>query len=500
MRPRHILLVVTGAIGFCALVTLNSGGYHYGVSDQAFYIPVVLHEIDPHLFPHDGALLDAQDRLLFFDDWFAPIVKVTGVSLPVAFLVGQIVTLLVLYGAIIGVGRALYSSWWTVGGLAVLMTIRHRIPHTSANSVEGYFHPRMLAFAIGMSATALYLSGRTRLALVVVGAALLTHPTTGLWFALLVGGAAMVRGDVAVRPVVTGLAVATAVGVWVLGPGLWDQLVVMDAMWLRVLTLKDYLVIGGWPLAGWFSNLAITAFVLVVYRYRRSLGVAREREGALVAGCGLLLGFFLLSAPFSYASVALAVQLLANRVFWVIDAVGVVLLAWLLFESPLRVRVPRVVAGRRSRRALVVLIALLALWRGGYRGFVEGEGQPVIQVGRADSDWGTVMSWAATQPIGTLFLADPVHAARYGTSVRADAGRDVYLELFKDSGVAIYSSAVAHRVARRIEDLGDFEQLTAKRARDLATQYEIDFLITERSLDLPVATREGPLVVYALRR
>ena len=81
MRRTHILPLVVGAIGFCVLVTLNSGGYHYGVSDQAFYIPVVLDEMDPRLFPHDGALIAAQDRFLFFDDWFAPLVRATGVSL-----------------------------------------------------------------------------------------------------------------------------------------------------------------------------------------------------------------------------------------------------------------------------------------------------------------------------------------------------------------------------------------------------------------------------------
>ena len=494
------VLCAAGALGFCALLTLNAGGYRYGASDQAFYVPVVLDQIEPALFPHDSELIDAQDRLLFFDDWFAPIVQWTGVSLSVAFLVGQILTLLVLYGALIGIGRTVYRSWWTVSGLLVLMTIRHRIPHTGVNSVEGYFHPRMLAFAVGLSATALYLSGRIRPALVVLGVAILVHPTIGFWFAILVVGASVVHGDIAPKALLGWAVVAMAVGVWALGDVLRDQLVFMDATWLRVLAFKDYLVVAGWPLAAWLSNLAITAVVFALYRYRRSLGVTTEREGALVAGCGLLLCVFLLSAPLSIAGVALAVQLQVNRVFWLIDVVGVVLFGWLLFESPPPARRPLARVGIPPRRGLVVIVALLAVCRGGYRGFVERPDRPVIQVGLADNDWNELMAWAATQPVDTHFLADPGHAGRYGTSVRVASGRDVYLELIKDSALAIYSSAIAHRVGLRIDDIGDFERLTADRAGELASLYEIDFLITEQRIDLPVAKTAGPLIAYELRR
>ena len=109
------------------------------------------------------------------------------------------------------------------------------------------------------------------------------------------------------------------------------------------------------------------------------------------------------------------------------------------------------------------------------------------------------MDWAGQQPIGTHFLADPGHAARYGSSVRAASRQDVYLEVVKDSALAIYSREVAHRVARRIEDIGDFEELTPLRARTLAGRYALDYLITEQRLALPRVGAYGPLLVYALR-
>ena len=498
------LLLAVGAAVFCTLLTFNSGGYRYGVSDQAFYIPVLLDQMTPELFPHDSELIAAQDTFFLFDDWFAWLVQLTGVSLPLAFLGGFLVTLALLYTAVVGMGRLLHRSWWTVSGFVVLMTARHQIPYTAVNSVESYFHPRMLAFAIGLSATTLFLAGRSRAALLVAVLALLAHPTTGLWFVLLIAAAAVVSDKPATKPLVAwGGAAAVGVVLAVAVP-LRDQLAPMDATWRQVLEMKRYLVVPGWGVTAWLSNLAIAAFTFALYAYRHALGVASRREGALIAGCGVLFGLFLVSAPFSYAGIALAVQLQFNRVFWLFDVVGVAYLAWLLVESPLnirhirRIRRPGGVIGGRPRRAVVVVLLLLSLWRGGYRVLVERAGQPIVQVQLAETEWHDVMRWASMQPVGTHFLADPGHAGRYGVSVRAASGRDVYLELIKDTGIAIYSSDIAHRIARRVSDIGDFERLTAERARALARHYAIDFLITERPLDLPVAHRTGPFVVYDL--
>jgi hypothetical protein len=498
------LLLAVGAVVFCTLLTLNSGGYRYGVSDQAFYIPVLLDQMTPELFPHDSELIAAQDTFFLFDDWFAWLVQLTGVSLPLAFLGGFLVTLALLYTAVVGMGRLLHRSWWTVGGFVVLMTARHQIPHTAVNSVESYFHPRMLAFAIGLSATTLFLAGRSRAALLVAVLALLAHPTTGLWFVLLLAAAAVVSDQPATKPLLAWGGAAAVGVVLALAVPLRDQLAPMDAMWRQVLEMKRYLVVPGWGVTAWLSNLAIAAFTFALYAYRHALGVASRREGALIAGCGVLFGLFLVSAPFSYAGIALAVQLQFNRIFWLLDVVGVAYLAWLLVESPLntrpihRVRRPVGVTGGRPRQAVVLVLLLLSLWRGGYRVLVERGGQPIVQVQLAETEWHDVMRWASMQPVGTHFLADPGHAGRYGVSVRAASGRDVYLELIKDTGIAIYSSDIAHRIAQRVSDIGDFEGLTAERARALARHYAIDFLITERPLDLPVAHRTGPFVVYDL--
>lgn len=493
--------LVLGAVGFCVLVLLNVGGYRYGVSDQAFYVPVVLQGLDPRLFPYDAPLLDAQNQFFAFDNWFAPLLVLTGVSLPIAFLVSYFAGVSVVYAAAVSIGRSLYATWWGVGAFVAALAIRHRIPDTAVNTFEAYLHPRQLAFAGGLVAAAVFLRGRTWVALAAVAVAVLLHPTTGLWFAMLIGIAALVA-DREARPAIVSIAVAGAAGAAVLlASTLRAQLVVMDTTWSAVLQSKDYLLATQWPLSTWFANLGFAAIVAGVYDYRRTHELASVRETGLVAGAGTLLLLFLASLPLTHAGIAFVVQLQLNRIFWILDVLAIAYAVWVLVESPLARRPLRALArrGLLVRHAAVAIIVVAGVARGSYVTFAERAAHPLVEIDLPATEWTAVMRWAGERPIGTHFLADPGHAWRYGSSVRAASGRDVYLEEVKDIGIAIYSSAVAHRVARRIADLGDFSALDPAHARWLAHRYNLDYLITEQVLDLPAAHQHGRFTVYDLR-
>ena len=108
------------------------------------------------------------------------------------------------------------------------------------------------------------------------------------------------------------------------------------------------------------------------------------------------------------------------------------------------------------------------------------------------------MSWVSRQPLSLHVLADPGHSWKYGTSVRVSGKRDVFLEEVKDSALAIYSRPVAVRVVERTAAIGDFTRLSAERALALASEYQLDVLVTEADLPLPVAYRNGQFRVYTL--
>src|SRR5688572_13473687 len=109
------------------------------------------------------------------------------------------------------------------------------------------------------------------------------------------------------------------------------------------------------------------------------------------------------------------------------------------------------------------------------------------------------MSSVEARPPDEAVLADPGHAWKYGTSVRTSAERDVFLEESKDSAVAIYSRDVGHRVTERIAAAAGFEHITPERVRDLARRYELDYVITESDLPLPLAYRNSRFRIYELK-
>jgi hypothetical protein len=69
----------------------------------------------------------------------------------------------------------------------------------------------------------------------------------------------------------------------------------------------------------------------------------------------------------------------------------------------------------------------------------------------------------------------------------------------KDSAIAMYNRDLAVRVVERRRALGDFPTLSPEGARALATRYDLNFLVTESTLDLPAVYRNAQFRIYALK-
>lgn len=489
MRRQRIALIGAAA-AFCLVAILNCGGYRYGIGDQAFYGPSVVRHFDASLFPRDRLLLHAQDRFMLFDDMVAGLARGLGVSVPALFFAGYLIVTTLLFGGIVAVGRAMYRSWWTIALLAALMTLRHRITQTGANTLEAYFHPRMLAFALGVWAIASYLRGRETIALAVVALAFAMHPTTALWFGVWIAAALAVSDQKWRAPLAALAAVGAAVAAWsVLAGPLRGHLQRMDPLWGSVMAGKDYIFPSDWGAAFWIVNLGYLVVVITIYQYRRRSGTAMRRELGLVAGGAVLVAVFLISWPLMNASIALALQLQVSRVFWMLDLLASIYIAWLLAEG-----------GRRgfARRAIVIAIVAIAIGRGVFVMRVENPGEPIVRLGFSQDNWTDVMSWIANTPADSHVMADPGHAWKYGTSVRVAGQRDVYLEDVKDTALALYSREVAMWVLGRIQDAQNFDSLTPEQLRALAARYDLDYLVVEREIDLPIAYRNDQFRVYSL--
>ncbi len=486
---RVATFVVAGVI-FAVLATANAGGYRYGGSDQAFYIPAVTHVLQPATFPRDAALIESQAALTVVDEVLAEGVRLTGLRLEWLFFSAYVVSLALLWAGLALVGEHVYQSAWVTGALGAAFTMRHQIARTSANTFEPYFHPRMLAFALGVLAIAAVLRRRGWIAVALVAASAVIHTTTAIWFALLLGVALAILDPLFRRLSIVAVVGAVAMLAWAatLGPlrGMWTT---MDAVWLQAVASKDSLFADQWPVWAWAANLGMLGLLWAAHLIRKRRDEASNEDAALVWGASALVALFVATLPLVMMRLPLAVEFQISRVFWLIDLLATVYLLAALTGTRLRTRLALPVAA---------LLLTVSAGRAAYVTLVEHPERPLLAVSTPSSPWEDAMQWISRQPVSTHVLADPGHSWKYGTSVRVSGQRDVLLEEVKDSAMAIYSHDTAARVVDRTAAIGDFTQMTAEKALRLAAQYDVQLLVSEADLALPVAYRNTQFTIYRL--
>jgi hypothetical protein len=498
------------------LATLNAAGYRYAASDQAFYIPAALRRLDPALFPRDAPLIDAQAHLVAVDALIAWTVRITGASLQQIFLAAYVLTLLLLYAGLVRLGTRLYAGRWTVVAFAAALTLRHAIAKTGVNTLESYFHPRELAFALGLLAVDGFFDRRWLRIAALLAAAACIHSTTALWFIAWLAVAAWARAathrGLIAAGVIGGGALAAAL---LLAGPLAGRLIRMDPDWLAAIGPKD-LFPAQWPLNVWLTNLLPLPLIAYGWQRRRAARLLVPGETPLVVGAFGLFVLFLCWLPFDVAHVAIAVQLQLSRVFWILDVFATVYVVWLLAEGRpegLRDTTPdgrpdalrydadaaTAVAHPFRAAAVAAVIVVLSLGRGIYSKVVDFPDRQLFAVDIQHPDWRDAMAFARGTDPASGWLADPLHAAQYGSSLRAAGHRDVLIERIKDHAIGIYDRPMAMRVAERERALAALPWDTPDGARALARRYGLDYLVVDHPLELPLAHRSGSLYIYTLR-
>ena len=487
------IAIVAGGLLFALAATANSGGYRYGVSDQAFYVPAIAMTLDSTLFPRDAEVLAPQVRMWPGRYLFATAARAFSLDLPVLFAVAYVLTLAILYGAGIQLGRALGLSWWATAALLAFFTLRHQIARTGANSLEGYMHPRMLAFACGLTGLAWLVRGRLLLAWTAVAVTALIHPTTAIWFGALVAvGTAVAPGPASIAARVTGATVAAIAAAVVMIGVMRPDFGVMDAAWRQALQEKTYLFATEWPASAWLLNLAYPLVIGLIYRRRRRTGLAAPAEAALVAGVFALVAAFLVSTALTAAGITAVVQLQVSRVFWLLDALAAAYFAWWLVDD---LAAPR----RYLQIAVVATLALLSAGRGYYL-LGNQTDRPIARVGLPPGGWSDAMMWLRNRPEPWLVMADPAHGWLYGSSVRVAAFKDTWLELSKDSAMGLYDRRAAIRAAERRAAIPE-PWVTDAAVDALDARYGLDVFVLDAAIPLnrPVLYRNPDFVIYDLR-
>ena len=490
---RFAAAALAGFLAFLILATANGAGYRFGVSDGAAYVPAVMLAENPAAFPRDAPLIRTQGQFFVVDEVLAAIGRVTGASLESRFLAAYVVAIAAVWAGVVLMGSSLYTQrltgWWLTIALAAAVTLRHHIPRTSTNSLEPYFHPRLLAFGVGIIAVAAFLRHRNAVAVALIAVAALCHGTTAFWFAVVVGIGLMIVDRRWRVPGMVGGAAALLVLAWAITAGpLRPAASTMDSVWIDALGGRNFIFANQWPLWAWLANLGLLGVLWLAHTVRVRRGTATARDTGLIWGATALVGLFLATLPLVVAHVALAVQFQFSRVFWVVDFLAALYVIAAAGES------------RRTHAAALALVLLTAsAARATYIMWSEHAERRLFQVSLGASPWMDAMQWLARQPLDVHVAAAADHAFKYGVSVRVAACRDVLLENDKDSAVAMYSRAIAGRVVERRKKLADFNRLTVESARELATRFAVDYLVTEAALPLREVYRNTQFRIYALK-
>jgi hypothetical protein len=435
-------------------------------------------------------VLGAQNRLTTVDEIIATAVRVTGASLPSVCVVSYVVALVLLGWSFWLIGVGLYRHTWTSVALLAAFTLRHAIARSGTNTLEGYFHPRVLAFALGAAAIALFLRRRMAGPLVLLVAAFALHPTTALWLIVWLTASAAIVYPSLRRYLAILAAAAVIAAVWALTAGpLAGRLSIMDPEWRQMLASKDYLFPLEWPAYAWMINLGYLPVIAWIYRRRSRSGLVDAPERALVLGSSALAAVFGCALVLHAIGVTLAIQLQPARLFWMFDTLAIIYAVWLIAEG-----------GRgtflKGPQLTATLVICFSIVRGAY--VMTESGRTAVQVSLRDDDWGKVMGFARTTEKDSGWLAHPLHAVLYGTSVRVAGERDVFVEAVKDAAIGMYDRDIAVRTTRRLAAVPDFTKLTASEAQRLGAEFHLNFIVTEEPLDLPLAFESGAIRVYRL--
>src|ERR1700761_4262041 len=155
-RGYTIRLTSTAGLLAFTLLAFLIHGYHYGIEDEAIYLPAIKKILDPSLYPRDSEFFMAQARGTVLPWIVAAVTRITHISLPWVVIAAQFLSIyLFLLGCWMVASRcfpALRQRWAAVGMLTALLTLP--VAGSRIYLADQHLHPRTFACAFVLFAIA----------------------------------------------------------------------------------------------------------------------------------------------------------------------------------------------------------------------------------------------------------------------------------------------------------------------------------------------------------
>jgi hypothetical protein len=471
MRVAGLLMALTAA-------GVAIDGYHYGIEDEAIYLPAIKAHLDPALYPHDAVFFQLQTRPMLFDELVAATARMLHAPVEWTVFGYYLVTLLLFLAGAWAVQSRLFSAGRARCGGLLPLTALLTLPvaGTCVFLVDQHLHPRTLATALILFAVARLMprawGGSVSAAdyawvvLFTVASALM-HPQMAFYGALLMVALWLPERLLRAAPALASAVVAALLLVLVahaMGTG--------GAEWQEASRTRTQHYLLQWEWYEWLGAIAPVFVLLAISAFARSRGLAEAaavaRRTAWFAAAGFAAGCLIAIPP----QMERLTPYQPLRTLHLTYLVMTLLAGGLLGEFALRDKPWR-------WAALLLPIVALMSWAQ-FDSFPASH--HIEWPGRATgNDWVEAFDWVKTHtPVDAYFVLDPHYMSREGEDFhgfRGLAERSQMADWDKDPGVALLFPALVERWWHEVHALDGWENFRAADLHRLREQYGVDWTV-----------------------
>jgi hypothetical protein len=452
-RPAKIL-------GTSSLILLVHG-YHYGVEDEAIYLPAVKHILNPALYPHDARFFTAQTGLTAFPRSMAILSRFCHLSVHATFFLAYCISIVAFVSVLRSVAERLFpeerSRWAAVLLPSALWTMP--VAGTALFIMDQHLHPRNLATIALLFALLAMLDGKTASVTLWVGLAAAFHPLMAFYgtsFLAMFG-----RRGFTLQ--FAGLCLGIPLGCYILPD--------VTPTWRQA--TQSYYYLSSWHMYEWLGIIGPLVILWERARAVRCRAPVMSRMSASLVRFGLL--YFMVSMLFSYVP-----RLARLAALQPMRSLQLIYLLLSCFAGGM-------VMQRFPRQYPVLLILFLGLCGGMYYAQVqEFPATPHVEWPglKASNEWLAAFDWIRrSTPPAAYFVMDP----RYLESpdedfhgFRAFAERSALADEIADKSVASLFPSLAEEWRTETDPLRDWSRFDSSAIRDLKTRFGVDWVLIQR--------------------
>jgi len=484
---------LAGLLVALVAVSVLIHGYHYGIEDEAIYLPAIKAHLNPALYPHDRIFFELQTRPMLFDELVAGTARVLHLAVDWTVFGFYLGTLLAFFAGLWALQARLFpGDRGRCGGVllvAALLTLP--VAGTCVFLVDQHLHPRTLATALILLAAAWVapralgekLSAKESASVAVLTIAAATmHPQMAFYGALLLVVWWLPERALRWKPTlvtgVIGVLVVALAARW-MGTG--------GAEWQEASRTRTQHYLLQWEWYEWLGGIA-PIFVLwgmgwVAQRQGLAAAAAVAKRTAWFAAAGLVAGL-VITIPVQMERLTPYQPLRTLHLTYIVMTL---LAGGLLGEFVLKDKV---------WRWAVLLLPIAA-----GMGYAQLESFPdshhVEWPGRATgNDWVEAFNWVKVHtPVDAYFVLDPHYMERDGEDFhgfRGLAERGQLADWDKDPGVALLFPALVERWWHEVHALDNWDRFTAQDLHRLREQFGVGWTVLRVKGEGAIALSDCP--------